>query len=137
MSVDDPPLSTNLEIVRRLLAAIADDLIVDRLTFIERTKASTFDGGDMDEHVLAACLGLNESITLRRVEPFDSASRHHRLLEMHEPDRDRTTMVRSLIRQLSWGSPHGDAATNNASSNSQIILGWYDAFNQVRNGRHK
>src|SRR5262249_38204015 len=81
MSVGDPPLSTNLEIVRRLLAAIADDLIVDRLTFIERTKAGTFDGGDMDEDVLAAGLGLNESVALRRVEPFDGASRHHRLLE--------------------------------------------------------
>src|SRR5215475_4997279 len=81
MSVTDPSLSMNLEIVCGLLAAIADDLIVDRLTFIERTKASTFDGGDMDEHVLAAGLGLNESVALRWVEPFDSASRHHRLLE--------------------------------------------------------
>src|SRR5262245_16473192 len=34
----------------------------------------------MDEHVFAAGLGLNESVALRRVEPFDSAGRHHRLL---------------------------------------------------------
>jgi hypothetical protein len=35
----------------------------------------------MDEHVSAAVLGLNESITLRRVEPFDGACSHRGLLE--------------------------------------------------------
>ena len=78
--VGDPSPSTNLEIVRGLLAAIADNFIFDRLTLIERIEAGTFDGGDMDEHVFAAGLGLNESVALRRVEPFDSAGRHHRLL---------------------------------------------------------
>jgi hypothetical protein len=71
--VSDSSRLTDLQIVRRLLTAITDNLIFDRLTFIERTKAGTFDSGDMDEHVSAAVLGLNESIALRRVEPFDSA----------------------------------------------------------------
>src|SRR5215468_273774 len=71
--------SANLEILRRLLAAIADDLEFDRLTLVERRKAGAFHGRDMDEHVLAPALGLNESVALRRVEPFDGASRHHRL----------------------------------------------------------
>src|SRR5262249_31804862 len=44
-------------------------------------KAGTFDSRDMDEHVSAAVLGLNESVALRRVEPFDSAGSHHGLLE--------------------------------------------------------
>src|SRR5262249_43948924 len=68
--------STNLEILRRLFAAIADDLIFNRLTLIERRKAGAFHRGDMDEDVFAAALGLNESVALRRVEPFDSAGRH-------------------------------------------------------------
>jgi len=34
----------------------------------------------MDEYVSAAVVQLNESITLRRVEPFHGASRHHGLL---------------------------------------------------------
>jgi hypothetical protein len=33
----------------------------------------------MDEYVFAAALRLNESITLRRVEPFHCASSHHGL----------------------------------------------------------
>ena len=60
--------STNLEILRRLFAAIADDLIFDRLALVERRKAGTFDGGDMDEHVSAPGLGLNKSVALCRVE---------------------------------------------------------------------
>src|SRR6516225_5761176 len=73
--------STRFEIVRRFLAAITDNLIFDHLTLVERTQAGTLDSGDMDEHVSAAVLGLNESIALGRVEPFDDASSHHRLLE--------------------------------------------------------
>jgi hypothetical protein len=71
---------TDLQIVRRFLTAIIDNLIFDRLTFIERTKAGTFDGGDMDEYISATALGVNESIAFRRVEPFDSACSHYGLL---------------------------------------------------------
>src|SRR6266566_7918322 len=79
--VGDPSRSTDLDVLGRLLTKISDDLIFDSLTLIERTKAGTFDSRDMDEHVSAAVLGLNESIALRRVEPFDSAGSHHGLLE--------------------------------------------------------
>jgi len=79
--VSDPSRSTDLDVLGRLLTTITDDLIIDRLTLIERTKAGMFDSRDMDEHVSAAVLGLNESIALRRVEPFDSAGSHHGLLE--------------------------------------------------------
>ena len=71
--VSHPSRSTDLDILGRLLTTITDNLIFDRLTLIERTKTGTFDSGDMDKHVSAAVLGLNESIALRRVEPFDSA----------------------------------------------------------------
>ena len=79
--VSDPSRSTDFDVLGRLLTTITDDLIIDRLTLIERTKAGMFDSRDMDEHVSAAVLGLNESIALRRVEPFDSAGSHHGLLE--------------------------------------------------------
>src|SRR5215471_17950467 len=81
--------STNLEVLRGLLATIADDLIFDRLSVVERIKAGAFDGGDMDEHVFAAALGLNETVALRRVEPFDCAGRHHGLLECMNLSRPR------------------------------------------------
>jgi hypothetical protein len=79
--VSDQSALTNLDILGRRLTAITDNLIFDRLTLIERTEAGTFDSGDMDEHVSAADLGLNESITLRRVKPFDGACSHRGLLE--------------------------------------------------------
>jgi hypothetical protein len=72
-TVSDSSRLTDLQIVRRFLTAITENLIFDRLTLVERTKAGTLNSRDMDEHVSAAVLGLNESIALRRVEPFDSA----------------------------------------------------------------
>jgi len=60
--------STRFEIVRRLLAAVAHQFIVDRLTLVEGAQAGPLDRGDMDEHVSAAVLRLNEPITLGRVE---------------------------------------------------------------------
>src|SRR5262245_12432898 len=100
---EDQPRSTDFKVVRRLLAAITDNLIFDRLTLVERTKAGTLDSGDMDEHVSAAIFGLNESIALGRVEPFDSASSHHRLLECTNvigaarPSRDRSSEISVVL----------------------------------------
>jgi hypothetical protein len=45
----DRSRSTDLEIVRGLFTAITDNLIFDRLTFIDGAKAGTFDSGDVNE----------------------------------------------------------------------------------------
>src|SRR5215475_11874364 len=95
--VSDPSRSTDFDVLGRLLTTITDNFIFDRLPLIERTKADTFDSRDMDEHISAAVLGLNESIALRRVEPFDSAGSHHGLLDCTKLS-GRTSIVRSLIR---------------------------------------
>ena len=50
------------------------------LTFTQFAEASAFDGADVDKHVLAAALGLNEPITLLRVEPLHGAVVHECLL---------------------------------------------------------
>jgi hypothetical protein len=95
--VSDPSRSTDFDVLGRLLTTITDNFIFDRLTLIERTKAGTFDSGDMDEHVSAAILGLNESIALRRVEPFDGAGSHHASLNEYyraaRPSRDRSSEI--------------------------------------------
>src|SRR5215475_10280168 len=79
-AVDQGPPSTRFEILRRLLAAVADQLVLDHLTFVERGQAGALDRGDMDEYVFAAVLRLNESIALGRIEPFHGASSHLGLL---------------------------------------------------------
>src|SRR6266545_2835003 len=68
--------SARLEILRRLLAAVADHFILEHLTFVERGQAGALDRGDVDEYVFAAVLRRNEPITFRRVEPFHRASSH-------------------------------------------------------------
>jgi hypothetical protein len=80
------------------------------LTLVEGAQAGALDRGDVHEYVSAAVLRLNESITFRRVEPFHGASSHHGLLCLYERDHDRTTIVRSLIRnqRCLWeGTPAG------------------------------
>jgi hypothetical protein len=50
------------------------------LTFPQFAEAGAFDGADMDEHVLTTTLGLDESISLLRVEPLHGTVVHGSLL---------------------------------------------------------
>ena len=52
--------------------------VVDEIVALggEAAQARAFDGRDVDEDVLAAVVGLDEAVTLGRVEPFDSAGSH-------------------------------------------------------------
>jgi hypothetical protein len=76
------PASHSLEILGSRFAGLAvdHDLERDALTFFEFAQAGTLDGADVDEHVLAATFGLDESITLLRVEPLNGSVAHGALL---------------------------------------------------------
>src|SRR5450759_1749866 len=63
-------LASNLEVLGRGLAAIGDLFVFDRLSFVERGKASFLDRRNMNENVFAATRGLDETKTLGRVEPL-------------------------------------------------------------------
>ena len=71
-------LASDAEIAsgRLARALISDDLEVDLLTFIETAQASLLDSADMDEHVLATLIRLDEAVALCRVEPFHSSRSH-------------------------------------------------------------
>ena len=71
-------LASGPEIVGRRLArtAIGDDFVRDLLAFAQRSQTSTFNGADVNEHVLAAVLGLNETKALGRVEPLNDTVCH-------------------------------------------------------------
>jgi hypothetical protein len=60
--------------------AVDHDFKRDALTFSQFAKAGALDGADVDEHVLAAIFGLDESITLLRVEPLYGSVAHGALL---------------------------------------------------------
>jgi hypothetical protein len=52
------------------------DLVIDLLAFGETTKASTFNSTDVNKHIAAAVVWLDESEALLAVEPFHSTCRH-------------------------------------------------------------
>jgi hypothetical protein len=57
-------------------AAIGDDFVLDLRALIHRAQTRLLNGGDVQEHVLAAAVRLDEAITLGRVEPLNSTSSH-------------------------------------------------------------
>src|SRR6516162_4324871 len=68
--------SGHFEVLRRCLAAIGHELVLDRLAFIERAEASALDRRDMDEHVLVAGGRPDEPVAFSWIEPFDGAFLH-------------------------------------------------------------
>src|ERR1700722_20334153 len=77
---DQPSL--DLEIFRRRLAAVADNLVLDLLAFIERAEAGPLHRRDMDEHILPAALRLDEPVALGRIEPLHCSGRHNDLQDI-------------------------------------------------------
>src|SRR3954471_4657283 len=71
------PSASDLEVLRRGLAAVGDFLVLHRLSFIERRKTGLLDRRNMNEHVLGAIAGLDKSETLDRVKPLHSTFSHH------------------------------------------------------------
>ena len=65
-----PGGSLDLKIRRRCFPAVLFELILDVLPFIEGAQSSALHCRDMDEHILAARLRLNESIALVELNQF-------------------------------------------------------------------
>ena len=76
--------SLGAELIGRHLARalVLHELEGDLLTFPEIAHAGALDGADVDEHVLAAVIGLNETETLGRIEPLDCADAHDESLSL-------------------------------------------------------
>ena len=53
-----------------LAARVGLEVVADPLVLVERGQAGALDGADMDERVLAAVLGRNETETLLGIEEF-------------------------------------------------------------------
>src|SRR3984885_14172107 len=70
------PKSPDPQILRRSLPLGGHFLIAHLCTLIECAEPSFFDRGDVHEHIVAAVIGLNESIALCRVEPLHRSSSH-------------------------------------------------------------
>src|SRR5690242_4186614 len=64
------------QVTGRRLAAIRNEIEAELLAFAEAAHSRTFDGGDVDEHVLGAIIWLDEAVALLGVEPFYCSDRH-------------------------------------------------------------
>jgi len=74
--------SCSLEILRGILARtlVLDDFEADLLTFGQAVHASALNGGDVNEHVRCAVVGLNEAVTLGGIEELHGTSSHDDIL---------------------------------------------------------
>src|SRR5580704_636427 len=57
-------------------AAVLRHLVGNLLAFAQRLQTGALDCADVDEHVLAAVIRLDEAIAFLRVEPLDRSSAH-------------------------------------------------------------
>ena len=68
--------SADLQIFGRFLATVRDDLEAHLRAFLQAGVTSLFHRRDVDKHVPAAAVRLNEAIALRRIEPLNCSGRH-------------------------------------------------------------
>jgi hypothetical protein len=75
-----------LEVPSRFLTALAIvlKLKADFLTFLKVAHSCSLNCGNVDEHVLAAVVRLNESEALGSIEPFDLTGSHVAILSVGE-----------------------------------------------------
>ena len=52
------------------------ELVGDLLAFVERAQTRTFDGGDVNEHIVAPVIGLDETEAFLAVKPLHDATWH-------------------------------------------------------------
>src|SRR5665809_12506 len=98
----------------RFFPAMERDLMLDLLSLLERAATGPFYCADVDEHVLAAIAGLDETEALLGIEPFDRSYSHAGLLECVraciilagiEPSRLPTAVRAGLIPYPPMRSP--------------------------------
>ena len=65
-----------MDVLRELALGAFGDVEIHARALLERLEAFHRDGREMREHVRTAAVGLDETETLRVIEPFDRARRH-------------------------------------------------------------
>src|SRR5215468_5223558 len=68
--------SLDLKILRRRFSAVAYDLELDLLAFIERGQTRPLHSRNVHKHILPSALRLDESIAFGRIKPLHSPGRH-------------------------------------------------------------
>src|SRR4051794_9580572 len=118
-----------LQIHGRRATALGRDLVADLLALVQAVHARALDGADMDEHVLAALLRLNEPEALGGIEPLHNTGWHlRRLLALVRASTPKASRALHRPRQLvefgkaRWESPMPlRAGPPKARPSSQVV----------------
>src|SRR5438309_935386 len=98
--------SGHLEILRRCLAAIGHELVLNSLALVESAEASALHRRDMNEDVLVAGRWPNEPVAFSWIEPFDGALCIVRLLVSDASSSPNTpASLRSAPQPGVWEDP--------------------------------
>jgi hypothetical protein len=117
-----PATSGHLEILRRCLAAIGHELVLDNLSFVERAVAGALHRRDMDKYVLVSARRSNEPVAFSWIKPFDGALCIVCLLSQLSlkcAKRDRIAANRATTRVL--GRSDTKAASRHATAGAAKI----------------
>ncbi len=113
---------------RHLAASlVALEFEADFLTLVERDQVRTLDGGNVNEYVSAAIVGLDEAEAFGRVEPLYSTNRHYFCLSdacMRTPRREARDQISerdlensaSSIRKTSVESNRAEASFDGSNN---------------------
>lgn len=70
-----------LQVRGSVFAALGRNFVRNALAFVERAHAGFFNRADVNEHIAAAVVRLDETETFLRIEPFNCTCCHDGLLE--------------------------------------------------------
>ncbi len=76
-SVDDCQI-VSLE----LSVSAGHEFVLDPLAFVEALQSRAFNGGDVDKHIIAALVGLDETVPYGWFEPLYDPGRHDHFLSL-------------------------------------------------------
>ena len=104
MAAGQQTSALNFEIFCGNLSLVRDFLVFDDLPLIEGRQASSFDGRNVDKHILSSAVRLDESITLHWTEPLHCPGRH---VSISSKNIDHI----NAIRQPDWRRLSGEKPT--------------------------
>ena len=107
------------------------DFVRNPLTFCQAGKSCSFNGADVNEHIVSATIGLDKTKTLLAIEPLDGTCRHFLLQSI---SRVTITRFHSTGRCL-WEGARRHIQKGTAANRISEIYGFSQQNANNRRGR--
>src|SRR5262245_9955418 len=113
-----------LQISRRLLAPLGNDVVADLLAFDQGAHAGTLHRADVHEHVLAAVSRLDESKAFLSIEELHGTCGHHGLLALQCVCVSDQASIAWPVIQF-WGSWLATVKRERREADRKLVAGCY------------